>query len=300
MDQLTPYKPEFDYSALELADIAPTTRRVYMAAIVLLLAANVNPYDFPALQAYAAGLSPMKRSHLKSALKILTMGDLTRAKSQATPQNVDAIQAIVYRLDAMSDAIHVKTEKGTRFHTWLTAEQVTEITSIPDRSTLAGMRDFICLATLLATGLRREEFCNLTFSQLRQQGNRYLLDIVGKGRKKRSIPISRALAGHLKQWERQIGGGNVARSLINGTLGESMTPDGLFRLVKRYGAMIGADAAATHDTRRTYAMLGLEAGIPIHQISVLMGHESIDTTERYLNLTVDMERTISDYIPIAE
>jgi integrase len=293
-------RPDFDLSALDRANIADATRTKYKAAIMLLLAAQVNPYDFPALQEYANGLPLSGRSHLKSALKILTAQDLYLAKSQATPQNVDIVQAIVYRVEAMDEAIQAPAPKGKRFHTWLTAEQVTQITNLPDRSTLAGMRDFIVLVTLLATGLRREEFCNLTFAQLRQQGNRYLLDITGKGKKARSIPISATLARHLKHWERMTGGGNVARSLVNGVLGDTMGPSGVYELVKRYGDMIGADAMAVHDTRRTFAMLGLEAGIPLHQISVLMGHESIDTTERYLNLTVDLTRTISDFIPIAE
>jgi integrase len=292
-------RPDFDLSALDRANIAPTTRAKYKAAIMLLLAAGVHPYDFPALQEYAASLPLSSRSHLKSALKILTAQDVYLAKSQATPQNVDAVQAVVYRVEAMGKAIQAPAPKGKRFHTWLTAEQVTQITNIPDRGTMEGMRDYIVLATLLATGLRREEFCNMKFSHIRQQGSRYIIDVLGKGAKKRTIPISAVLSGHLKTWERMAGGEFVARSLVNGILGDRLSPSGVYNLVRRYGAMIGADEAATHDTRRTYATLGLNAGVPITQISVLLGHESIDTTQRYLNLELDLTTTISDYIPIA-
>ena len=52
-----------------------------------------------------------------------------------------------------------------------------------------------------------------------------------------------------------------------------------------------------HDLRRTYAQLGLKAGIPLEQISRLLGHASIKTTQRYLKIDLDLEMTISDFVP---
>jgi integrase len=54
---------------------------------------------------------------------------------------------------------------------------------------------------------------------------------------------------------------------------------------------------APHDLRRTYAQLGYEVGVPITQISKLPGHSSVATTQRYLNLGLDLEATISDFVP---
>ena len=45
------------------------------------------------------------------------------------------------------------------------------------------------------------------------------------------------------------------------------------------------------------AQLGYEAGVPITQISKLLGHATVATTQRYLNLDLDLETTISDFIP---
>jgi len=61
--------------------------------------------------------------------------------------------------------------------------------------------------------------------------------------------------------------------------------------------MMGKLELAPHDLRRTYTQLGYEAGIPITQIGKLLGHASIATTQRYLNLELDLETTISDFIP---
>ena len=52
-----------------------------------------------------------------------------------------------------------------------------------------------------------------------------------------------------------------------------------------------------HDLRRTCAELGRRAGVPISQISKLLGHASIETTQDYLNIELDLEMTISDFVP---
>jgi integrase len=54
---------------------------------------------------------------------------------------------------------------------------------------------------------------------------------------------------------------------------------------------------APHDLRRTYAQIGYESGVPITQISKLLGHTSIAMTLRYLNLSLDLETTVSDFVP---
>jgi integrase len=80
--------------------------------------------------------------------------------------------------------------------------------------------------------------------------------------------------------------------------GESMSAPALFNLVRKYGGYIGIGDLASHDLRRTYAQLGHEAGVPITQISKLLGHNSIKTTQKYLNLDLDLEQTVSDFIPL--
>jgi integrase len=67
--------------------------------------------------------------------------------------------------------------------------------------------------------------------------------------------------------------------------------------VSKAGAAIGKPDLAPHDLRRTYAQLGYEAGVPITQISKLLGHANVATTQRYLNLDLDLSTTVSDFIP---
>lgn len=79
--------------------------------------------------------------------------------------------------------------------------------------------------------------------------------------------------------------------------GDSISATGLYNIVQKRGKMIGKPGLQPHDLRRTYAELGRRAGVTISQISKLLGHSSIETTQDYLNIELDLETTISDFVP---
>jgi integrase len=145
----------------------------------------------------------------------------------------------------------------------------------------------------------------LTFDALKQQPTksgkmRDVLEVKGKGAKDRVIPINKTLADRLRAWQPVAGGGLVARSLgRKKELGESLSAVAVFYLVRKYGEAIGIPDLDPHDLRRTYAQLGYDAGVPITQIKELLGHASVATTQRYLNLALDLETTASDFIPLS-
>lgn len=300
---LTPHSA-LDTSAIDHAVLQPSTKAKYRREIEAMYLAGINPADHAALQAYADGLKSSRKAFLKSALRLMLQDIEQELKANASPDNLQQVQAALLRMDAMKNAVNVPQHKGTKAHTWLSPKQVQEITALCDE-TLEGKRDYIVLGLLLGAGLRREELSQLTFDALKQQPTksgkmRDVLEVVGKGAKSRVIPISAKLGAHLREWKDITGGGNVARSLgMKKELGESMSAVAIFQLVNKYGARIGLDALAPHDLRRTYAQLGYEAGIPITQISTLLGHSSVSTTQRYLNLSLDIEQTASDFIPLA-
>ena len=72
----------------------------------------------------------------------------------------------------------------------------------------------------------------------------------------------------------------------------------IFQIVRKHCAKIGMPKLDPHDLRRTFAQIGYEAGVPITQISKQLGHSSIKTTQRYLNMDLDLVTTISDFIPL--
>jgi integrase/recombinase XerD len=126
-----------------------------------------------------------------------------------------------------------------------------------------------------------------------------VLSVRGKGAKDMVVPISKVLAEKLRTWCVEIQTGKVARSLgRKQIIGDSLSAIGIFQIVRKHGAMIGKQELDPHDLRRTYAQLGYEAGVPLTQLSKLLGHADIATTQRYLNLDLDLETTASDFIPL--
>lgn len=127
----------------------------------------------------------------------------------------------------------------------------------------------------------------------------------GKGAKSRLVPISDRLAAVLGEWSGIVSsngdraGGQVLRGFNQrGNVTDSLSAVGLFKIVQSYGAEIDKPELAPHDLRRTYAQIGYDSGVPITQISKLLGHASVATTQCYLNLELDLETTVSDFVPL--
>jgi integrase len=296
--------PSLDVSAIDRANLQPSTKNQYRKEIAKMVQAGVHPDNHQALQQYADTLKQSSRQFLKSALRLMTLGFEQDVKANATPENLPQTQAALLRLEAMRDAVQVEQPEGTKAHTWLSSSQVVHITALcPD--TLEGKRDWIILGLLLGAGLRREELATLNFDALKQQPTkggkmRDVLEVRGKGAKVRVIPISQKLGDRIREWKAIAGGGYVARSLSRGgKLGESLSGVAIFQLVNKYGARIELPQLAPHDLRRTFAQLGFENGVPLPQLSTLLGHANVATTQRYLNLSLDLESTASDFIPLS-
>lgn len=285
------------------AHLAESTKGKYRRAVERCIEAGVDLFDADDLTAYAGGLSNSGRAFLKAAVKLVTDRLAVQVKAAATPDNVDAVAATLYRVDALQSAVPTKAPQGQKAHTWLSQAQVKALLDTCDGDGLKGQRDRLALGLLVAAGLRRAEAVGLAFDDVKLQPvkgkMRTVLDVEGKGSKRRVVPISDALANALDEWAGVVGGaGLILRSVTqSGEVGESLSGAALFYIVQERGAAIDEPDLAPHDLRRTYAQLGYEAGVPITQISKLLGHANVATTQRYLNLDLDLTTTISDFVP---
>lgn len=282
--------------------LQPTTKAQYKKAIRNYLNTGNSLADARALADYAACLPKSSRAFLKAAVRLWGEDIALKAKAGATPENVVAVQATVYRIEALNEAIQVEISKGQKAHYWLTQSEVKQLLDSCDPTTTQGQRDKIVLGLLVGAGLRREELVTLTFDNMILQpiaGKfRTVLNVKGKGAKDRVVPINERLTRALKGWQTIVGGDYIARAISKGgEIGESLSAVGVFYIVRRAGKAIGKPELAPHDLRRTYAHLGYEAGVLITQISKLLGHANVATTQRYLNLDLDLKTTVSDFIP---
>jgi integrase len=299
-----------DLSAIDNAPIGENTKVRYKAAARKVIEeygekALMNA-DF--LREYSASLSESGQYFLRGALKWITKDLENTWKGKAVPEDVAAIQAALWRLDAIREAVKTHHRKGKVVRKWLSAEEVERLLDTCDLDEPMGLRDWITLALLVGAGLRRFEALGLHFGDVvdlpNHGGKRYVLRITGKGDKRRTVPIQRTLADNIRRWQKMLdapGNSLVLRSVDihdKRRITDSLSNQGIDKIVNRHADAAGLDIEGLHTLRRTYAQLGLDAGIPITQISVLLGHKSIGTTQKYLDLDIDLDKTISDFVPL--
>jgi len=276
--------------------LAPTTKRKYRAALEGFFNSGRD------VRAYSANLTNSNRSHFKAAMRKLSeaISDETILTAPRTAEATLAIQRMQMETDVILKQIRVKSKKGNQTHFWLTGAEVRGLLGQYDLDDLQGLQRRVILAVLVGAGLRRNEAANLEWSQIEQLPGRVVFNITGKGAKSRTVPISDKLAELLERWAARVGrSGRVLRAIgMEQRPSDSISTAAIFNIVRAAGAGISKPKLAPHDLRRTYAQLGVNAGVPIQQISVLLGHASIKTTQRYLNLAVDLDQTVSDFVPI--
>jgi integrase len=176
-------------------------------------------------------------------------------------------------------------QKGTRLGNWLTKEQAKELLAVPDRSTLKGKRDYVILALLVGCALRRQELATLDVETLQLREGRWVLaDLEGKGRRIRTVAVP--------VWVKQ--GVNAWMTAKGGKVGESLGDWAVWSVVEQSAKEIGIEHFGAHDLRRTCAKLCRKSGGDLEQIKFLLGHSSIQTTERYLGSEQEIAIAVND------
>lgn len=174
----------------------------------------------------------------------------------------------------------------------------------PDRKTWLGRRDHAIIMLLLQTGLRVSELRDLRCEDVVLSTGAHVR-CRGKGRKERCTPLTRDTVTVLKAWlvERAGSPGDPAFPSRRGAV---LSRDAVERLVTKY-----ADVAATscpslrakrvtpHVLRHTTAVSLLQAGNDRAVIALWLGHESIETTQMYLDADLTMkERALARTAPL--
>jgi site-specific recombinase XerD len=192
---------------------------------------------------------------------------------------------------------------GMRLGNWLTAEQGEMLWQSPDAVRRKGKRDRALLAVLLACGLRRHEAVELNFTHLQQREQHWaIVDLMGKAGHMRTIPMPDWVKAILDVWVKDAGltSGKVFRRVNRAgrVWGESMTEKVVWHVVREFAAKAAIEKLAPHDLRRTCARLCHIAGGELEQIQFLLGHVSIQTTERYLGCKQRIRSAVNDKLGI--
>ncbi len=178
---------------------------------------------------------------------------------------------------------------------FLTTEEAEAILRVPDRRTLEGKRDYAILLTLLTTGLRKAELCNLKIGDMKTYRNQPVVDLIGKGKKFRRVPLKPETLVAIQDYLKANGNGIDLGHPIFYTLGKHgpygekpLTPKAVDCLIKSSAkkALI-QKRIHPHVMRHSFATTLLDNGNDLKTVQALMGHSHIRTTEAYLHSTDD-------------
>jgi site-specific recombinase XerD len=200
----------------------------------------------------------------------------------------------------MTDVPNIR-QQGTRLGNWLTKDQAKELLAVPDRSSMKGKRDYAMLALLVGCALRRNELATLHVETIQlREGRWVLVDLCGKGRRIRTVAVPMWVKQGINAWMTAAGveDGRLLRRVTKAgkPKGEGLSDWAVWSVVEQAAKEIGIERFGAHDLRRTCAKLCRKAGGDLEQIKFLLGHSSIQTTERYLGSEQELQSAVNDHL----
>lgn len=177
----------------------------------------------------------------------------------------------------------------------LTIDEVDRMLATLDIRVAKGCRDSAIIEVLYSCGLRVSELTSLRIDNL--FFGEGVIRIIGKGDKQRIVPVSSAARDKIQLYmEFRRPKYSSEPILFLNNRGEPLTRVMVFNIIKRAAREAGIDKSISpHTLRHSYATHLLEGGANIRQVQVLLGHESISTTEVYTHLDrAHLRRVVED------
>ena len=217
-----------------------------------------------------------------------------------------------FRLVALRDPTHVhvatrvlaipQKRADKRLVGYLTRPEIEALLGAPDRATWRGQRDYALLLTLYNSGARVSEMTALKRDQIRL-GATSFLQLHGKGRKEREVPLWPKTARTLKLWLKATPappdhpafpsacGTALSRDGVNYILQEAI------RKAAKTCPTVATKRVSPHVLRHTTAMHLLQSGVDINVIALWLGHESPETTHIYVEVDLKTKEEALQKVP---
>ena len=177
---------------------------------------------------------------------------------------------------------------------FLTRPEVDALLAAPDQRTWFGRRDHAFILMAVQTGLRLSEITTATRQDL-VLGTGAHVRVIGKGRKERCTPLAKSTVAVLKTWLCEPARGNGGLLFPNAK-GERLSVHGVQYMLNKHAASaakacpsLKEKRVTVHLLRHTMALEMLQAGVDRAVIALWLGHESVETTQIYLEATLAMK-----------
>lgn len=182
---------------------------------------------------------------------------------------------------------------------FLSRAEVDALLAAPDQRTWFGRRDHALMLLAVQTGLRLSELTSLQADDI-HLGTGAHVRVMGKGRKERCTPLSKNTRAVLTAWMREPAR-TQGQPLFPNARGGRLSAHGMHYLMAKHVAAGGARCpslkakrVSPHVLRHTTAMDLLQAGVEQSVIALWLGHESIETTQMYLEANLALKEQMLD------
>lgn len=247
---------------------------------------NFEEIDAPLIVAFLDDLEKQRGVSIRSRnLRLTAIHSFFRYAALETPAHSAQIQRV----------LAIPSKRFTRtLVNFLTRPEIDALLAAPDPRTWSGRRDHAFILVAVQTGLRLSEMTGLKREDLVLGAGAHLRE-VGKGRKERCTPIARSTLAVLKGWLREPQRGS-SEVLFPSARGERLSVHGVQYLLNKHREAasrvcpsLEQKRVTVHRLRHTMAMDLLQAGVDRSVIALWLGHESVETTQIYLEATLAMK-----------
>ena len=184
---------------------------------------------------------------------------------------------------------------------YLTRPEVELLLGNIDQTTWVGRRNHALLLVAVQTGLRLSELTGLRQKDVMLGPGAYVR-CEGKGRKERCTPLAKPTVKVLQAWLKEQGADDTG-FLFPSSRGGRLSSDAVQHALATHVATarnkcpsLGKKRVTPHVLRHTAAMELLQAGVDRALIAIWLGHESLDTTQVYLDANLELKRTVLDKV----
>jgi site-specific recombinase XerD len=184
---------------------------------------------------------------------------------------------------------------------FLTRPEVDALLAVPDQRTWSGRRDHALILLAVQTGLRLAELTGLRRQDLHLETGAHVR-VIGKGRKERCTPLSKNTRSVLVAWLREPPR-QSDQPVFPNARGARLSAHGVHYLVAKHVAVatrtcpsLASKRVSPHVLRHAAAMDLLQQGIDRSVIALWLGHESIETTQMYLDADLELKQRVLDTV----
>ena len=249
---------------------------------------TLEEVDAPLITAFLDDLEAQRRIAVRSRnLRLTAIRSFFHYIAYEEPAHAAQIQRVL--------AIPGKRGSKALVH-FLDRPETAALLAAPDQRSWHGRRDHMLILVAVQTGLRLSELTGLRREDL-HLGTGAHVRCLGKGRRERITPLTKPVVIALKAWLRNLA--QHSQWLFPTARGSRLSADAVQRLLAKHKRIAGRTCPSLmkkrvtpHVLRHTLAMTLLQAGIDRSVIALWLGHESIETTQIYLDADLALKEKV--------